>query len=62
MNLNDGIYCYYKDNAFNPIINESIEVYYNRKTYYFKSFEEMISFSFLDGGHTIGECIEKITW
>lgn len=45
MNLNDGIYCYYKDNVFNPISNESIEVYYNRKTYYFKSFEEMISYS-----------------
>lgn len=64
MNINDGIYCYYKNNDFyiNPVANDSIEVYYNKKTYYFKSYEEMIMYPFLDGVQSIVDCINHITW
>jgi len=64
MDLNNGIYCYYKDNDFyiNPVSNDSIEVYYNKKTYYFKNYEEMIIYPLFEDKSSIKDCIDDITW
>ena len=64
MDLNNCIYCYYKDNDFyiNPVSNYSVEVYYNKKTYYFKNYEEMIVYPLFEDKRSIKDCIDDITW
>lgn len=63
-NIDDGTYCYYKDIDFYiyPFVDDLTIVFHNKKTYTFKSFDEMINTPFLEDEEKIIDNLDKITW